>query len=87
LTGAVFLAAFAGRVFAAALLTGDFFCVAFFVVAVFAFAASALFRAERRFVAATIAALPLAESFRFGFAGSGAAAGSDSRFVAAHRLL
>jgi hypothetical protein len=58
--------------FAAAFLVAPFLRVGTAVFAApCAFAASALFNAHRFFVAAMIARLPAAESFRFGFGDSG----------------
>ena len=68
-----FFAAFAGGAFTVAFLTAAFFRAVFLALADCAFAASALFCAQRFFVAAMIAFLPAALSFRSGFEGSGVA--------------
>ena len=70
--------AFTGAFFTAFLAAGA--CLAADFVAAF-------FAAHRFFKAATIAALPAAESFRFGFEASGATGdGSDSFLASAHRF-
>jgi hypothetical protein len=71
-----------GARFVAFLLAGAFF----FAAAVIAVADPALFAAHRFFNAATIAALPAAESFLFGFEGAGVADSTSPR-DAAHRFL
>jgi hypothetical protein len=81
LTGAAFFATFT-----AAFFTGVLSAAAFFVGDGNVFAACALTRAQRAFVAATIAALPALLSFRLGFAGPCAvgAGGSDCPINLAH---
>jgi hypothetical protein len=85
LTGAVFFAAFFSGAFTAGLVTAAFLQTVF--LAGCAFAASARFSAHRFLVAAMIAALPAALSFRFGLAGSSVAGagGWDSPRILAHR--
>jgi len=76
----------AGVIFFAAFDGATFLIAAFLATGHYAFAASALFNAHRFFVAAIIAFLPAAESFRLGLCAASGAGGSAAFLDAAQRF-